>query len=224
MSKKKPSFSHIFPIVDAMVEVACKELEQNGEPISCKAGCDHCCYLFIEVSWEEAEELADWILKQPEKLKFSYIGQVLSNAKQARQVIQQHSEAAHLYQPYRGESQTPDVIFEEYFYKGDYPCPFLEEGRCQAYESRPTACRLHMVSSDANLCSRKVTEDSEYDIPERVEELKEQSAPAIEALERDGRWGHLGIMVEAVLVARGLLYDQEPLLSKENCRSSKNAA
>jgi Fe-S-cluster containining protein len=60
---------------------------------------------------------------------------------------------------------------------------------CAAYEHRPTPCRLHLVTSDPQLCSAEVEHDDEYEILDRIEQLKDDSGPVIYALERDGRWG-----------------------------------
>lgn len=204
--KTKREHKHLFPIVNAMVQNAIAECEDTGDHITCAAGCDHCCHLFIEVSWEEAEELVDWIQTQPAVVQQEIIERVQSNASAARRAIAEVPEANHLLSAFEGDMETPDDLFDNYFYKFIIPCMFLSDQKtCMAYETRPTACRLHLVSSDPYLCSREVQEDDDYSIPEAIETLKEEAAPAITALERDGRWGHFGIVLESALKERGLL-------------------
>lgn len=206
MKSKQRQHKHLFPIIDAMVDRAVTECGDEGESITCGAGCDHCCHLFIEVSWEEAEEIVDWIEAQPKKQQRNFIARVQENAAAARRVVAGKKGAAHLLSVHDTDKETPDAVFDAYFYKNTIPCAFLSDDKnCLAYESRPTACRLHLVSSHPDLCACDVEDDDDYEIPERVETLKEEAAPAIGALEYDGRWGHFGITVETVLLERGLI-------------------
>ena len=189
-----------------MVEHAARSLEEDeGKKVSCVAGCTHCCHLLIEISWEEAEELANWLVALPAAHRSRVVARVQESAESARELFSRRSKTQKFMAPSRKDTEIPDDVFDQYFYEKKRPCPFLELGRCAAYEVRPTPCRLHMVTSSPELCAADTENDEAYDIPDAFEELKEDAAPVISAVERDGRWGQLAIMVEAVLKEMGIL-------------------
>ena len=55
---------HIFPIIEVMMDKAMAEVEAEGEKISCAKGCNHCCYMLVEITWEEAIEYVNWLSAQ----------------------------------------------------------------------------------------------------------------------------------------------------------------
>lgn len=188
---------HLFPIVNAMIDDALRDMKVDRERISCKKGCDHCCHLLVEATWEEAVEIALWIKNLPKTKRKKILDRVLEHATQAKEFFKRKKSWSRFSKPVRGEKPIPDGAFDSYFYDEIRPCPFLEKKQCIAYEVRPTACRLHMVVSPAKLCARDVEDDSDYDTGERIEQLQEEAAPPIVALQRDGRWGQLSIMIES---------------------------
>ncbi len=194
------SHKHLFPIVNAMVSAAMKSAEEDGECITCEKGCDHCCHLLIEISWEEGEELAEWLATQPEERRRVVEERIERNAANARELFVSSPESAPFASTVRGDDfDLPEDIYDDYFYDAVRPCPFLEEGSCITYEARPTSCRLHMVSSEPQLCSREAGDAEDYQIPDAVESLKEEAAPAITSVELDGRWGHFATVVHSVI-------------------------
>ena len=197
---------HLYPIIDIMVDDAVEELAEQGVSISCKKGCCHCCYLLIEVTWEEAMELALWVQSLPEPKQQEYLERIQKNATEAKALFSQTKRGKRFAAPVEGEYEIPDYLFDDYFYKEAHPCPFLVDGCCSAYENRPSPCRLHLVSSPADYCSREnLNEDEDTEVPEEIEEVREDIGPIITKLHPDPRWGHFGIMVEAAAVEIGLL-------------------
>jgi len=196
---KSASHRELFPIIDAMVERAAEEATEEGDEVSCRIGCTHCCHLLIEVSWEEASELAHWMREQPQEKRLCIEARVRENAAEAREFFLAEKGTEKFAQPLHDEFDLDDGVYDNYFYNKSRPCPFLEDDKCLAYHVRPTSCRLHMVTSPPELCSAAMEDDDDYEIPERFDQLKEDAAPVIDALEHDGRWGHFGIVVEAVL-------------------------
>ncbi|MCB0337299.1 MAG: hypothetical protein KDD62_13370 [Bdellovibrionales bacterium] len=194
---------HLFPIVNQMVEVAVEELREEGGEITCGRGCDHCCHLLVETSWEEARELAIWLANQPAKKRDKIFKRVQESAEDARELFGRRKSTKKFKEPYDGDSKIKDDAYDEYFYEKKRPCPFLEKGACIAYVSRPTPCRLHMVTSDPYYCRYDVDNEEGFDYPDSFDELKDNAAHAIVACEKDGRWGQMGIMVEAVVAAEG---------------------
>lgn len=199
MTSNSKIINHVFPIINTMVDEAVADLKEEKTPITCKKGCDHCCHLLVEISYEESEALVDWINKKGEKDKERIISKVLNSAKEAKSIFNRKKSRKKFLKPYSGEDSFDDEAYDEYFYEKKRPCPFLSNGMCEAYEVRPTPCRLHLVTSDPNLCSYDVEDDSDFEVPERVETLKEEVGGMLRATQSDGRWGQLSIMVEALL-------------------------
>lgn len=198
--------SHLFPIVDDMIEGAVHDVEARGDKMSCRMGCDHCCHLLVEISWEEASELSFWLDQQPEKRQRKILARISESAANAREFLAQFKKGHKYADVWEGDLKLPDKAYDDYFYGGvKRPCPLLEDGVCSAYEARPTPCRLHMVTSPAENCSDQAEDAEDYEVPDELEEVKEDLGPVIGSLERDGRWGQFAIVLEANL--RELSYE-----------------
>lgn len=194
---------HVYPVINLLIENTVKNCQDEDEPIRCGVGCAHCCYLFVEVSWEEATNLAQWIANQEPPLREELILRINENADKAKAYFAKYKRFQRWQNPIDDrEAEVPNSLCDHYFTKLRMPCPFLSlsTGACQAYEERPVSCRLHMVTSEPTLCRHDVLDPSnEYCVPDYVEELKSEVAPINSALAESGRWGHLGIMVQAAL-------------------------
>lgn len=93
--------------------------------ISCKSGCFHCCHYQVEITFEEALVLANYVLEE-------------------KVVIDQ--ELLEI------QSKIPDSNWYEYP-EELRKCVFVgEKGECRVYEDRPMACRKHNVVSSAEFC------------------------------------------------------------------------
>ena len=197
--RKKTDHKHLFPIINAMVDKAVEDVEEEGEKVSCQKGCDHCCHLLVEVAWEEAYELVEWVNDQDDVVKNEVLEKISKAASEAKRVFSKREDTKIFMEPLDDDIEIPDEVYDDYFYGKKRPCPFLLDGCCRAYEARPTACRLHLVTSDPDICSAEVTDESEFDYPDRFEELREECAPVISAIERKGVWGQLAVMVDSVV-------------------------
>ena len=197
MSEQK--FRHTFTIIDNMVDEAIEEAGEAGEQITCKKGCAHCCHLLVEVSWEEARELALWLVAQEPEKQTYFKQKVFKAAESARNVFLSDDRWKKYADGWGYDDDLAEEIYDAYFYGKQRPCPFLEDNLCAARDSRPTPCRLHLVSSDPALCSRDTKDSDDYEVPASVEELQDYSAPIMSAMTPDGRWGQMAILVERVL-------------------------
>lgn len=197
-------YNHLLHTIEVMVENTVDKIEKDTKrKISCKKGCSYCCYLLVEISWEEAVMLVDWLEAQHPKIKQELIDNIHRNAAKAREILSHYKHAKDYIKPYRDNLHIPIQAYDRYFYKNTIPCPFLYDGACSAYEARPTPCRLHMVTSPSHLCSSDTPDEVEgYEVPDEIEQLKENVVPITEAFFKDGHFGQLGIMVEAVLNSR----------------------
>lgn len=196
---------HVYPIIELMVDDAAEEASEDGQEITCRKGCSHCCYLLVEVSWEEAETLVDWLEQQDEATRDPILADIRANAATARALFAKRDDTRRFLRPSDDpEAEIPDDACDKYFYELRRPCPFLnlEEGICRAYTARPSSCRLHMVSSDPDYCRPEHHDSDEYEVPESIESLNEEITPLIVAAARRQQWGQLSIILEAVLEER----------------------
>ncbi len=96
--------------------------------VSCKKGCNSCCHSQVSVTEDEADVLADKILKEDYPLDLNRL-KIQSKAK---------NEAADWYR----------ISFK------DRRCVFLNDaGECSVYKDRPSVCRTNFVVSDPKDCS-----------------------------------------------------------------------
>lgn len=121
---------------------------ENGEEISCRAGCGACCRQLVPVSELEALHLAHLVESMP--------------VDRRERVIQRfHQACAQAEPPLRKfYASTGDAAVEEigkaadpYFALG-IPCPFLEQERCSIHPDRPSVCREYLVTSPPEHCAR----------------------------------------------------------------------
>ena len=105
---------------------AAERLQAKAMPVAaCRSGCSHCCHVAVLVSRPEAMTIA-------------------------RETGAELDRSAGRYSLERTEDV--DAAQEELSaqYSGQ-PCPFLSQGRCAIYRSRPLACRLLINLDDDDL-------------------------------------------------------------------------
>jgi Fe-S-cluster containining protein len=107
--------------------------------VSCKPGCDHCCYQSVGVTPPEALTIFDHLKKTRSSAELATLS--------AR--ISQHHEG------------TRSLSAAERF-SPDHPCPFLQVARCSIYEVRPLSCR-GVNSLDADECRRRLRDPKARD-------------------------------------------------------------
>jgi hypothetical protein len=100
--------------------------------VACKAGCDHCCHVVVALTAPEALTIFDHLVR------------TLSDA--ARRELR--TRLAELHERTRGLTSSER-------FSPEFPCAFLEGGRCSIYEVRPFACR-GMNSLDAAECETRL--------------------------------------------------------------------
>lgn len=195
---------HAYPIIDVMMERAEAQAKSEGDCVTCAKGCSHCCHLLVEISWDEASELVHWLKEQPEAKRAAFIERIQANAKLSRSIFRMRRVTRKFANPVADDSDIAESAFDEYFFKNKIPCPFLENGACGAYLSRPSPCRLHVVTSNPEDCSSARAAEG-VETPQAFEEVRDEIGPVLASISEDPRWGQLGIMVEAVLKDQGMV-------------------
>lgn len=193
------SYKRYLRIIDAVVDEVAEELAENSEHYSCQKGCSHCCHMYVETTWDEAIALAQWVQTQEEPMRSDYVERVHSAAEERAEFFRKRNFTKRFAAPTSYHKDLPDEINREYFYSASRPCPMLENDACTAYEARPSACRLHVVTSDPILCSRDTADDADVEIPEEFDKKRERIEAIAEEYLEDTRWGELSIMLSHAL-------------------------
>ncbi|MCB0322500.1 MAG: YkgJ family cysteine cluster protein [Bdellovibrionales bacterium] len=194
-------YSQFLTIVDNYIGEAVEKTTARGRPISCGRGCSACCYMMVETSWDEAVELAAFIRKRPKQIRDELIRRVKAAARERRKFFSLRRSTERYCRPTASGKEATNKVTEDYFYDRKRPCPLLdqEKGICSVYPARPTACRLHIVSSPAQQCAREAGRGSSFTIPREIESARKRVERKAERALTDPRWGELSIMLDHIL-------------------------
>jgi Fe-S-cluster containining protein len=108
--------------------------------LACRAGCTWCCYFTVDVRAAEVFRILD------------FVEQSFTPAEKARIYAEVRANSAALGKLGEGERVTRNV-----------KCPFLNEGRCTVYETRPQSCRNYHAMDVAG-CRQSYEEPENLDI------------------------------------------------------------
>lgn len=140
---------------NSFVDMGVKAVEAEGEKISCKAGCGACCSQPVPISKVEVYNIAELVENIPEPRK-NVIKKRFTDAFEHFSKIGWFEKMQALTSsPPKDPKEQKQAVVDlglEYFREG-ISCPFLENGSCSIYESRPLACREYLVTSPAENCS-----------------------------------------------------------------------
>jgi Fe-S-cluster containining protein len=148
--------------------------------VSCKRGCSHCCYHWVEdVNSFEAQIIAQYIKKH-----YSHkIDDIIEACREDEKLLA-HIESLTLERIENGgESATFDHIdlVLSVFYQMKKSCPLLlESGVCSIYSVRPLTCRIYLSFSDTVLCDPQY-QDQEI-IPNYLLNLEEDASDILDRL------------------------------------------
>jgi Fe-S-cluster containining protein len=174
-------------LTDVVVGVAVREVERQGEKISCRAGCGACCRQLVPIAGAEAHNLKRLVDALPEprqsrvRARFAEVRAGLAAAGLLDQLRQRGPEAAPLRE-----------VGLAYFRLG-LPCPFLEDESCSIHAERPLACHEYLVTSPAEHCARPTADTV------RMVKLPAGPAAALRGLDREASaaaWVPLALALE----------------------------
>jgi Fe-S-cluster containining protein len=100
--------------------------------VACKAGCDHCCHVVVGVTAPEALTIFDHLQRSRSPAELAALAARVATVAERTRCLSS------------SERFSPE-----------YPCVFLEAGRCSIYQVRPLACR-GMNSLDASECETRL--------------------------------------------------------------------
>lgn len=101
-----------------------------SKDITCRKGCSHCCYMFVQITRSEA----------------LFLAKLAKNAKIDKQRLEK-------------QAACKDVDSFISLSKQDRQCVFLKNNKCSIYNNRPSACRTYYVVSDPKLCQTDTAQD-----------------------------------------------------------------
>lgn len=131
-----------FGYIDTYLSRTRLETAKLGKPVSCKAGCFHCCREMVYAEKEEVRYLVSQI--KPEDL-----AQI---TEKAAQWWAQFFNGIH--------NMVPNTTSTDYDAKqglwayraANIWCPLLKDGLCSQYENRPASCRMHYAVGSWRRC------------------------------------------------------------------------
>lgn len=165
-------------------------VEHSARPVTCKAGCFHCCREPVYADREEAVHIIEGIDDRTEltaavqKWWDAFFGNGL-------ETISPHEQTDN-----RGLMR---------YRAARLWCPLLKEGLCSHYSRRPIACRLHLATGSAIRCADDKLRNTQKfaQLQENVDAMRE--AMRIEcdnAPQALFQYDHLGVWLAHLLLGK----------------------
>jgi Fe-S-cluster containining protein len=137
----------ILDVAGAVVGMSESRVAEDGEVVSCRAGCGACCRQLVPVSEPEALHLASLVEAMPEPRRSQIVERFQAARRRSAAVLDAVHSAS-------GEAVGVEMTKagEPYFRLG-IPCPFLEQESCGIHPQRPSICREYLVTSTPEHCA-----------------------------------------------------------------------
>lgn len=137
----------ILGVAGAVTGMSESRVVEDGEVISCRAGCGACCRQLVPVSEPEALHLASLVEAMPEPRRSQIVERFHDARRRSAEVLDTVHSAS-------GEAVCVEMTKagEPYFRLG-IPCPFLEQESCGIHPQRPSICREYLVTSPPEHCA-----------------------------------------------------------------------
>jgi hypothetical protein len=124
-----------------------------GRPVACSAGCMGCCKYAITVSLAEAFAINDMIDNLPRQSRLVLLRNM---AEAGTRILGSCSSIIKTINSQQSYLSNQLVEFSRWYSSMDLTCPWLENGLCSEYSSRPLVCREFLVTSSPSRCNSKV--------------------------------------------------------------------
>ena len=143
-------------ILEQMQAYQFKTASQNGETISCRKGCSHCCLAYMQASVQECEAIVYYLYRNEPALSA-----FLDNYTEWRQKLRRNGdifkECGQLWQnkanpgASAGEHSACNESENKYRRQNIY-CPFLLGELCLIYQVRPFTCAALVATTPPQWC------------------------------------------------------------------------
>ncbi len=138
----------VMPLDEQIVSLGIKKHLPTVGAVSCKKGCDACCYQIVPVSAPEAFMIHDLVAAMPEARQEAVLTRVIA----AEEALLAFGLDETSFATMANDNELRKVLIA--WHRQGVACPFLEDGACSAYGSRPSGCREYLVTSPAENCSK----------------------------------------------------------------------
>jgi Fe-S-cluster containining protein len=130
-----------------VIDVGVAEVIEQGQAVSCKAGCGACCRQSVPISLTEARHIAEVVRAMPEPKQ----AQVRARFADA---IARLDAAGMLEELRRFDEMPPEwhLTLNHRYIALRVPCPFLVDESCSIHPHRPIVCREYLVTSSPEHC------------------------------------------------------------------------
>jgi Fe-S-cluster containining protein len=129
---------------------------EEGDSVSCRAGCAACCRQLVPISVVEAHDLARAVAALPsdrrEAIRARFAETVTTMERLGFLDPNAHPGRTRILSPTTDLRQGWSDVVARYF-AAQIPCPVLEDERCSLYEDRPIVCREVLVVSRPEECT-----------------------------------------------------------------------
>jgi Fe-S-cluster containining protein len=140
-------------VATQLARSARSHVESGGIAVPCAKGCAACCRYLVPLSVPEAFRLREEVLALDAGRRRGIIAAYI---RAARVVMNAEPPGTHPREGVGAVSGGAAVESLSRWYAGlGLDCPLLEAELCALYSQRPIACREHMVTGDADRCSRE---------------------------------------------------------------------
>ncbi|MFH0758537.1 MAG: YkgJ family cysteine cluster protein [Bacteroidota bacterium] len=146
VSKLKEAIRTLYREVDELLEAFLQRSALEGKPADCKKGCSWCCHQEVFAITHELLYLHDHVLQN-------------SDRKEREGFISRAREKSFL--------TLHKTLEDQLLVRA--PCPFLMDGACAVYASRPMACRIYLSLSAASCKREHVQSGNNKKFPELFE-------------------------------------------------------
>jgi Fe-S-cluster containining protein len=158
-------------ICDTLCSVVLSSLASYGNFIPCRKGCCVCCRYLVTLSMPEVYRFRQEFAEMTGRNRIPILRSCLSSA---QKILASAASA-----------DADDIRrLSQWYWQLDIKCPFLHNGICSIYTTRPLACREHFVTTPPILCSPgSLCEPSIVPMPVSILEALGQLAAELEQKE-----------------------------------------
>jgi Fe-S-cluster containining protein len=134
-------------------------LSSNGTAVPCRKGCAVCCYYLVSLSVPEAFRLMKEVMVMSSNVREDVMASCLNMTTGLQKYLSRYYML--------NKSQKADNLdyyqvkeISDWYFRQQWPCPFLCNNVCTIYEQRPIVCREHMVAGSSLTCQTDGTHDA----------------------------------------------------------------
>jgi Fe-S-cluster containining protein len=109
----------------------------NNESLSCRKGCNYCCYFFTQATRRECEAIAFYLFHHENVLR-SFIDNYPAWRMEVQKTEERLLGLSNIHDKTELIDQLKNALSE--YHKLNVPCPFLVDGSCSIHEVRPWVC------------------------------------------------------------------------------------